>query len=80
MGRGLGIRFEAAFANQPPSVCLRVFLRMHVHLAWQGGTPMNASICRQVLTQILIAIISWRWDLGCFNFFFEFLVLFKYFT
>lgn len=38
------------------------------------------AICWQVLTKILIVIISWRWDLECFNFFFELLLLFKHFT
>lgn len=38
------------------------------------------AICWQVLTKILIVIISWRRDLECFNFFFELLLLFKHFT
>ena len=40
----------------------------------------NSAICQVVLTKILIVIISWRWDLEGFNFFFEFLLLFKHFT
>ena len=40
----------------------------------------NSAICQVVLTKILIVIISWRWDLERFNFFFEFLLLFKHFT
>lgn len=60
-----------------------MFRRMYVHWGWQGGTlteTIKTSICWQVLTQILIVIISWRWDLECFHCFSGFLVLFKYFT
>lgn len=41
---------------------------------------MNTSTCCQALTKVLAAILSWRGDSACVNFFFEFLELFDYFT
>lgn len=64
VGRGLRTHFETAFANQPSSfhVCV-FFLERTFHLGLQRGTVMeirNTSICRQVLTKILAAIIFAR--------------------
>ena len=85
MGKGWGSTLKPHLLtdHQVFVVICFVFLRMYVLWGWQGERAMeitNSAICRVVLTKILIVIISWRWDLECFNFFFEILLLFKHFT